>query len=140
MIVHIYDMHVFFYHWFHYLILQQILFDLLRNCMFCRFKHLPCGKPLSGDHLKEDLHNLVQSYISRADILLNIGSTQANESFNNSVASFAPKNRSVINGLILLQKSFFFTKQYPMLCWGYSIVVDIVYIVYVFWHIDSKCP
>lgn len=75
--------------------------------MFCRFKHLPCGKPLSGDHLKEDLHNLAKSYISRADRLLNLGSTQANESFNNSVASFAPKNRSVINGLILLQKSFF---------------------------------
>ncbi|CAC5420498.1 unnamed protein product [Mytilus coruscus] len=58
-----------------------------------RFKHLPNGKALSGDKLKEELDKLAQSYIERADRLLNLGSTQSNESFNNSVASFAPKNR-----------------------------------------------
>ncbi|XP_062585112.1 uncharacterized protein LOC134246768 [Saccostrea cucullata] len=58
-----------------------------------RYKHLPDGKALSGDHLKEDLEKLAKSYIDRADRLMNLGSTQANESFNNSVASFAPKNR-----------------------------------------------
>ncbi|CAC5411937.1 unnamed protein product [Mytilus coruscus] len=58
-----------------------------------QFKHLPNGKALSGDKLKEELDKLAQSYIERADRLLNLGSTQSNESFNNSVASFAPKNR-----------------------------------------------
>ncbi|XP_063438317.1 uncharacterized protein LOC134719241 isoform X2 [Mytilus trossulus] len=58
-----------------------------------RFKHLPNGKALSGDKLREELDKLAQSYIERADRLLNLGSTQSNESFNNSVASFAPKNR-----------------------------------------------
>ncbi|CAC5422359.1 unnamed protein product [Mytilus coruscus] len=56
-----------------------------------RFKHLPNGKALSGDKLKEELDKLAQSYIERADRLLNLGSTQSNESFNNSVASFAQK-------------------------------------------------
>ncbi|XP_063406005.1 uncharacterized protein LOC134689966 [Mytilus trossulus] len=58
-----------------------------------RFKHLPNGKALSGDKLREELDKLAQRYIERADRLLNLGSTQSNESFNNSVASFAPKNR-----------------------------------------------
>ncbi|CAG2195042.1 unnamed protein product [Mytilus edulis] len=58
-----------------------------------RFKHLPNGKALSGDKLREELDKLAQNYIERADRLLNLGSTQSNESFNNSVASFAPKNR-----------------------------------------------
>ncbi|CAC5369589.1 unnamed protein product [Mytilus coruscus] len=61
--------------------------------MDIRFKHLPNGKALSGDKLKEELDKLAQSYIERADRLLNLGSTQSNESFNNSVASFAQKNR-----------------------------------------------
>lgn len=63
--------------------------------MYYRFKHLPNGQPLSGDQLKNELDQLAQSYIDRADKLLNLGSTQRNESFNNSVASFAPKNRFV---------------------------------------------
>ncbi|XP_021350881.1 uncharacterized protein LOC110448777 [Mizuhopecten yessoensis] len=58
-----------------------------------RYKHLPNGKALSGDMLKEELQKLTQIYKDRTDRLLNLGSTQANESFNNSVASFAPKNR-----------------------------------------------
>ncbi|XP_063442586.1 uncharacterized protein LOC134722883 [Mytilus trossulus] len=56
-----------------------------------RFKHLPNGKALSGDKLREELDKLAQSYIERADRLLNLGSTQSNESLNNSVASFAQK-------------------------------------------------
>ncbi|XP_071160714.1 uncharacterized protein [Mytilus edulis] len=50
-----------------------------------RFKHLPNGKAMSGDKLREELDKLAQSYIERADRLLNLGSTQSNESFNNSV-------------------------------------------------------
>ncbi|CAC5357712.1 unnamed protein product [Mytilus coruscus] len=42
------------------------------------FKHLPNGKALSGDKLKEELDKLAQSYIERADRLLNLGSTQSN--------------------------------------------------------------
>ena len=61
--------------------------------LFYRFKHLPNRKTLSDDKLKIELEQLAQSYIGRADKLLNLGSTQANESFNNSVAKFAPKNR-----------------------------------------------
>ncbi|CAC5375466.1 unnamed protein product [Mytilus coruscus] len=58
-----------------------------------QFKHLPNGKALSGDKLKKELDKLAQSYIEIADRLLNLGSTQSNESFNNSAASFASKNR-----------------------------------------------
>lgn len=64
---------------------------------YYRFKHLPNGKALSGDKLREELDKLAQSYIERADRLLNLGSTQSNESFNNSVASFAPKNRYALH-------------------------------------------
>ena len=55
------------------------------------------------------MENLAKSYIARADRLKNLGSTQANESFNNSVASFAAKNRYIE---ILSFKMVFFKKKY----------------------------
>ncbi|CAC5369686.1 unnamed protein product [Mytilus coruscus] len=58
------------------------------------FKHLPNGKALSGDKLKEELDKLAQSYIERADRLLNLGSTQSNRKFQTTVLLVLPqKNR-----------------------------------------------
>ena len=65
----------------------------LNTCIFYRFKYIPNGKALSDDELKIELEQLTQSYIGRADKQLNLESTQANESFDKSVAKFAPKNR-----------------------------------------------
>jgi hypothetical protein len=70
-----------------------IVYNALHVLLIFRYKNLPYGKALSGDHLKRDLEQLAQTYFDRVDRLVNLGSTQANESFNNTVASFAPKNR-----------------------------------------------
>ena len=60
-----------------------------------KFAHnsLPYKKPLQDKNLSEALHKLVQQYIAKADRLAYQGSSQANESFNNIVASKAPKAR-----------------------------------------------
>ncbi|KAK3090923.1 hypothetical protein FSP39_015740 [Pinctada imbricata] len=54
-------------------------------------KNLPYGKPLSNVPLKDALENLLRKYISKADQLVSMGSTQVNESLNNMVSSKAPK-------------------------------------------------
>lgn len=41
----------------------------------CRYKYLQNGQALFGDKLMEELKQLAQSYIVRADRLLNIRST-----------------------------------------------------------------
>lgn len=46
-----------------------------------------------GDKMIEELKQLAQSYIVRADRLFNLRSTLANKCSNNSVASVALKNR-----------------------------------------------
>ena len=64
-----------------------------RNPETFKFSSLPYGKPLSGDDMKKDLEALFTKQSSRADKLSHIGSTQANESLNMSIASKAPKNK-----------------------------------------------
>ena len=68
---------------------------------WCRFlqnpdtykpSNLPYGKYLSSEKMKTDLNELMQKYILQADRLSNMGSTQANESFNNLVVLKNPKS------------------------------------------------
>ncbi|VDI12892.1 Hypothetical predicted protein [Mytilus galloprovincialis] len=58
------------------------------------YKSLPGGKCLSNDALTSELRELVQQYNRRAESLQNMGSTQANENFNQIVGSKCPKARS----------------------------------------------
>ncbi|VDI29330.1 Hypothetical predicted protein [Mytilus galloprovincialis] len=58
-----------------------------------KYKSLPNGKPLTSDGLKEELHSLVRKMISRSESITDLGSTQANESFNQLVSVKAPKAR-----------------------------------------------
>ncbi|XP_061191031.1 uncharacterized protein LOC133199201 [Saccostrea echinata] len=53
---------------------------------------LPYHRYLSDEGLKVDLTSIVDFYISQADRLVDLGSTQPNESFNNTVASKTPKS------------------------------------------------
>lgn len=59
------------------------------------FKHksLPRDGCLSGDELKKDPERLFEVHAMNASRLAPLGSTKANESFNNIVASKAPKSR-----------------------------------------------
>ncbi|CAG2196103.1 unnamed protein product [Mytilus edulis] len=57
------------------------------------YKSLPGGKCLSNDALTSELRELVQQYNRRAESLQNMGSTQANENFNQIVGSKCPKAR-----------------------------------------------
>ncbi|CAG2243833.1 unnamed protein product [Mytilus edulis] len=58
------------------------------------YKSLPGGKCLSNDALTSELRELVQQYNRRAESLQNMGSTQANENFNQIVGSKCPKASS----------------------------------------------
>ncbi|XP_069102792.1 uncharacterized protein [Argopecten irradians] len=58
-----------------------------------RFKSLPKGEALKSPDLKKDLEAMVHKYRGRAKSLLELGSTQANENFNQMVSSKAPKSR-----------------------------------------------
>ncbi|CAG2238880.1 unnamed protein product [Mytilus edulis] len=58
-----------------------------------KYKSLPGGKCLSNDALTSELKELVQQYNRRAESLQNMGSTQANENFNQIVGSKCPKAR-----------------------------------------------
>ncbi|XP_063436090.1 uncharacterized protein LOC134717530 [Mytilus trossulus] len=59
-----------------------------------RYKHLPKGEPLSNENLRKQLETMTENYKKRSSQLVDLGSTQSNENFNNIVASKAPKNRS----------------------------------------------
>ncbi|XP_061171364.1 uncharacterized protein LOC133180923 [Saccostrea echinata] len=59
-----------------------------------RYKSLPGGRPLQNEDLKQELEDLVSKYRYRTENLSKLGSTQANESFNNLVATKAPKSRN----------------------------------------------
>lgn len=82
-----------------------------------RYKHLPQGKPLHNEALRNELNETTNRLQKRASELICMGSTQANENFNNIVASKAPKNRSYGNTCSLanrvsaavLQKNIGFT-------------------------------
>jgi hypothetical protein len=54
---------------------------------------LPSGKPLTNEALKEELFVLVSKYTCRSDAKTELGSTQANISFNQIASSKAPKLR-----------------------------------------------
>ncbi|XP_070561918.1 uncharacterized protein [Ptychodera flava] len=57
-----------------------------------KFKSLPYGRPLNDPVLKEELNSVFEGFQCAADKLANTDSTQANENFNNIVASKAPKS------------------------------------------------
>ena len=54
-------------------------------------QNLPYKPYLQDPKLKEDLKCLLQEFATHSDTLSELGSTQANESLNNTVASKAPK-------------------------------------------------
>ena len=56
-------------------------------------KSLPKGLDLQGEVLREDLTAIFSSFAKNAEKLAPCGSTLSNESFNNTVASKAPKAR-----------------------------------------------
>ena len=58
-----------------------------------KHKSLPHGKDLQDEHLQKDLSTVVEIFVKNADKLAPLGSSQANESLNNSVGSKAPKIR-----------------------------------------------
>ena len=59
------------------------------------YKHntLPYGKDLEGDDLKASLQQIMEVYVTHAEKLSPLGSSQANESLNNTIGSEAPKIR-----------------------------------------------
>ncbi|VDI68302.1 Hypothetical predicted protein [Mytilus galloprovincialis] len=59
-----------------------------------RYKHLPKGEPLSNENLRKHLETVTENYKKRSSQLVDLGSSQSNENFNNIVASKAPKHRS----------------------------------------------
>jgi hypothetical protein len=61
-----------------------------------KYKNLPFKKPLSSPSLMDTLNGLVKTYKAKAGNLAFLGTSQANESFNNTVASKAPKSRYVL--------------------------------------------
>ncbi|CAC5370053.1 unnamed protein product [Mytilus coruscus] len=58
-----------------------------------KYKSMPNGKPLTSDGLKEELNSLVRKMISMNESISELGSTQANESFNQLVSVKAHKAR-----------------------------------------------
>ena len=57
------------------------------------FKSLPYRKPLTDTSLKASLTKIFDKFHPKADQLADLSSTQLNESFNNSAAGKAPKNK-----------------------------------------------
>ncbi|CAC5408713.1 unnamed protein product [Mytilus coruscus] len=58
-----------------------------------KFRSLPYCKPLKDQQLQASLSTLFSNYITQSEKLAHLESTQGNESFNNTVASKAPKTR-----------------------------------------------
>lgn len=56
-----------------------------------QYKHLPFGQCLTDKNLQEALADIFKKYKSHSKKIAELGSTQANESINNSIASKAPK-------------------------------------------------
>ena len=64
-----------------------------RKDLSAKYKSLPGGLALEGDSQRLVLNNVFAIYAQNDEKLAPCGSTLANESFNNSVASKAPKAR-----------------------------------------------
>ncbi|VDI30256.1 Hypothetical predicted protein [Mytilus galloprovincialis] len=58
-----------------------------------RIQQILSGNPLTNESLKEELLVLVSKYTSQSKAIAELGSTQANESFNQMASSKAPKSR-----------------------------------------------
>jgi hypothetical protein len=58
-----------------------------------RYNRLPNGEPLADQLLRKYVDGIIEKYKNRSSSLTNLGFTQANESFNHSVATHAPKNK-----------------------------------------------
>lgn len=54
-------------------------------------KNLLYRRYLSDTKLRDDLQKTISTYADQTEKLANLGSSQSNESFNNTVASKAPK-------------------------------------------------
>lgn len=67
-------------------------FGYLSSPMTHKPLQLPYHRFLSNERLKVDLPSIVDFYISQTDRLVDLGSTQPNESVNNTVASKTPKS------------------------------------------------
>lgn len=63
----------------------------LKNPNKYQHSSLPYGKDLHGDKLKEDLTAVVNVFVENVEKLAPLGSSQANESLNNTIGSKAPK-------------------------------------------------
>ena len=61
--------------------------------MSFRHSSLPHGKDLHGEKLQEELEKVMGNFVKKADKLAPLGSSQANESLNNTIGSKAPKIR-----------------------------------------------
>lgn len=57
-----------------------------------KYTALPYGKPMRDSHLQESLQTVCSKFLKYSIKLSNLGSTQANESFNKTVSMKAPKN------------------------------------------------
>ena len=61
------------------------------------YKNLPNNTPLQNEQLKISLNDLISKYTNNAEKLAPAASTQANESFNNTMSSFCPRNKHYSN-------------------------------------------
>jgi len=56
-------------------------------------KYLPESRPLTDTKLRTDLDAMIENLVGQTDDLSNLGSSQANESLNMTIASKAPKSK-----------------------------------------------
>ncbi|XP_061184839.1 uncharacterized protein LOC133192851 [Saccostrea echinata] len=63
----------------------------LRSPLTYKPKNLPCNRYLTDVNFKTSIMTLLQKYIDKAEKLSSLGSSQANESLNNTISSKAPK-------------------------------------------------
>ncbi|XP_061179391.1 uncharacterized protein LOC133188017 [Saccostrea echinata] len=63
----------------------------LRSPLTYKPKNLPYNRYLTDVNLKTSIMTLLQKYIDKAEKLSSLGSSQANESLNNTISSKAPK-------------------------------------------------
>ncbi|XP_062611680.1 uncharacterized protein LOC134273498 [Saccostrea cucullata] len=65
--------------------------EYLQNPLKYKPKNLPYSRYLCDENLKTSVMDLLNKYASEADKLTHLGSSQPNESLNNTVSSKAPK-------------------------------------------------